>query len=88
VKDGMVTLSGTVPSRKMKHRAEDIADAARGVKDVDNRIRVTGRVGQGQRGSSEGGEELRSAENEDANSSNGRSRKSESQQSSRSSSRK
>ncbi|HEX5764194.1 MAG TPA: BON domain-containing protein [Woeseiaceae bacterium] len=86
VKDGMVTLSGTVPSRKMKHRAEDIADAARGVKDVDNRIRVTGRVGQ--RGSSGGSEESRSAGNEDMGSSNGRSRKSESQQSSRSSSRK
>jgi hypothetical protein len=46
VKDGMVTLSGEVPSRKMKHRAEDIADQARGVKDVENRIRVKGRGGQ------------------------------------------
>ncbi|HLU07300.1 MAG TPA: BON domain-containing protein [Woeseiaceae bacterium] len=86
VKDGMVTLSGTVPSRKMKHRAEDIADAARGVKDVDNRIRVTGRVGT--RGSSTGDDESRSSGNEDAGSSNGRPRKSEWQQSSRSSSRK
>jgi osmotically-inducible protein OsmY len=48
VKDGVVTLSGEVPSRRMKHRAEDIADQARGVKDVENRIRVTGR---GQRSS-------------------------------------
>ena len=84
VKDGMVTLSGTVPSRKMKHRAEDIADAARGVKDVDNRIRVTGRVGQ--RGSSAGSEE--GSPGNDTSSSNGRSRKGESQQSSGSSSRK
>lgn len=82
VKDGMVTLSGTVPSRKMKHRAEDIADAARGVKDVDNRIRVTGRVGHGQRGSWKAGEESGSGANEDTGNAN--SRKSESQQSSRS----
>jgi len=41
VKDGNVTLSGTVPSRHMKHRAEDIADGTRGVKDIENRIRVT-----------------------------------------------
>ncbi|HZD52267.1 MAG TPA: BON domain-containing protein [Woeseiaceae bacterium] len=40
VKDGIVTLSGTVPERYMKHRAEDIADDCRGVHDVDNRIRV------------------------------------------------
>ena len=86
VKDGMVTLSGTVPSRKMKHRAEDIADAARGVKDVDNRIRVTGRIGRDRHASSE--RESGSQGDEATGSSNGRSRKSESQQSSRSSSRK
>jgi hypothetical protein len=85
VKDGMVTLSGTVPSRKMKHRAEDIADAARGVNDVDNRIRVTGRVGQ--RGGSGGSEEASSPGNGDMGSSNGRSRKGEPQQSSKASSR-
>ena len=81
VKEGMVTLSGTVPSRKMKHRAEDIADEARGVKDVDNRIRVTGRIGQGQRVSSRGSEDSGSSGNADMDSSNGRSRKSESQSS-------
>lgn len=43
VTDGKVTLSGSVPERHMKHRAEDIADDCRGVKDVDNRIRVDGR---------------------------------------------
>jgi hypothetical protein len=37
---GHVVLSGRVPTRWMKHRAEDIADSVRGVKDVDNRIRV------------------------------------------------
>lgn len=40
VKDREVTLTGTVPDRYMKHRAEDIADSCRGVKDVHNRIRV------------------------------------------------
>lgn len=38
---GRVVLSGRVPTRWMKHRAEDIADAVRGVKDVDNRVRVS-----------------------------------------------
>lgn len=81
VKDGMVSLSGTVPSRKMKHRAEDIADAARGVKDVDNRIRVTGRIGQGRSG--RGGSESAGGTGE-AGGSNGRSRKGDSQPSGRS----
>lgn len=40
VRDGTVTLSGTVPERYMKHRAEDIADDSRGVTDVENRLRV------------------------------------------------
>lgn len=43
---GQVVLEGEVADRWMKHRAEDIADACGGVKDVDNRIRVRGR-GQG-----------------------------------------
>lgn len=37
---GCIVLEGRVPTRWMKHRAEDIADAISGVKDVDNRIRV------------------------------------------------
>lgn len=40
VKDGKVTLEGTVPTRNMKHQIEDVADYAAGVQDVDNRIRV------------------------------------------------
>lgn len=71
VKEGMVSLSGSVPSRKMKHRAEDIADAARGVKDVDNRIRVTGRIGRSRDAEFSG--------ESDGASSNGRSRKTETQ---------
>src|SRR3569833_1272710 len=40
VSGGKLILEGTVPSRYMKHAIEDIADAAPGVQDVDNRIRV------------------------------------------------
>lgn len=40
VEDGRVLLTGEVPERWMKHRAEDIADGVRGVADVENRIRV------------------------------------------------
>ncbi|MBT2744940.1 BON domain-containing protein [Lysobacter sp. ISL-42] len=40
--DGKVVLEGEVGARWMKHRAEDLADACGGVKDVDNRIRVRG----------------------------------------------
>ena len=38
---GHVILSGRVPMRWMKHRAEDIVDSLPGVKDIDNRIRVS-----------------------------------------------
>lgn len=38
---GCVVLEGQVPTRWMKHRAEDIADSVSGVKDLDNRIRVS-----------------------------------------------
>lgn len=37
---GNVVLEGKVPTRWMKHRAEDIADSISGVKDLDNRIQV------------------------------------------------
>lgn len=40
VKDGKVSISGTVPERHMKHRIEDIASTCSGVKDVENNVRV------------------------------------------------
>lgn len=40
VDGGVVTLTGNVPRRAMKHRAEDIAADASGVRDVRNEIRV------------------------------------------------
>jgi len=40
VKDGEVTLSGSVDSKFAKRRAEDIADAATGVSHVQNNLRV------------------------------------------------
>lgn len=38
VRDGEVTLEGGVNDRRAKHRAEDIADNVRGVRDVHNRL--------------------------------------------------
>lgn len=40
VKEGEVTLSGTVTSRSDKRRAEDLVDEISGVKDVHNALRV------------------------------------------------
>jgi hypothetical protein len=40
VRDGVVTLSGTVHERYAKRTAEDICESVRGVKDVQNDLRV------------------------------------------------
>jgi len=40
VKDGEVTLEGSVADRHAKHRAEDIADAVHGVRDVHNKLKT------------------------------------------------
>jgi hypothetical protein len=64
VKSGEITLTGTVMDRQSKRLAEDLAEQARGVKDVHNQLRVQqeqqdqqrgreGNVGQQQRGKSE-----------------------------------
>jgi len=42
VKDGVVTLSGTVDSRETKRMAEDCIDRLSGVVDIHNRIRIQG----------------------------------------------
>lgn len=41
VRDGEVILSGTVESRQAKRRAEDIAEMVSGVRNVENRLRIT-----------------------------------------------
>jgi osmotically-inducible protein OsmY len=40
VSAGEVTLEGTVPDRRSKHRAEDLSDSIAGVTDVHNRLRA------------------------------------------------
>jgi osmotically-inducible protein OsmY len=41
MKNGVVTLTGSVEDRQMKRLAEDIAENAPGVKEVQNQLRVT-----------------------------------------------
>lgn len=56
-KSGTVTLEGTVPDRRMKHRIEDLCEHCIGVNDVDNRIRVVRETTAGfsaERGRNEG----------------------------------
>lgn len=40
VKDGVVTLEGSVDDRWQKYQAEDLIDATSGVKDINNRLTV------------------------------------------------
>src|SRR5690606_34248740 len=40
VKDGVVQLEGSVETRRMKHRAEDIVADCSGVKDIENRLTI------------------------------------------------
>ena len=53
VKNGEVTLRGTVDSRQAKRMAEDAADCVTGVRQVNNQLRVTSGQGQGMQGSSQ-----------------------------------
>ncbi len=53
VNDGEVKLTGSVPDRRMKRLAEDIAYNVPGVFDVQNQLRINkqqGQLGQGQQG--------------------------------------
>jgi hypothetical protein len=45
VQDGEVTLAGSVPDRRAKRLAEDIADTVYGVQDVHNQLQVQHRGG-------------------------------------------
>lgn len=45
VNDGEVTLTGSVPDRRTKRLAEDIADSIYGVQDVHNRLELTEKRG-------------------------------------------
>jgi len=47
VDEGVVTLTGSVPSRREKRLAEDIVDSVFGVVDVQNQLQVTHKRGQG-----------------------------------------
>lgn len=70
VRERVVTLSGTVPERYMKHRAEDIADSCRGVRDVENQVRVQRRGSEEERSASaEGGSRHTASEGKSASSS-------------------
>lgn len=51
-KDGIVTLNGTVSSRQLKHRVEDIIERCHGVKDIDNRLKIKNPAASEQRMSS------------------------------------
>jgi osmotically-inducible protein OsmY len=53
VSDGVVTLSGSVQARWMKHRAEDLVDSCRHVQDIHNHIRVMRSDGGGSSPTSE-----------------------------------
>ena len=48
VKDGEVTLSGTITERQFKHLIEDTVSDVRGVKEIHNQLRVGHRVPNGQ----------------------------------------
>lgn len=54
VDNGVVTLTGSVPSRREKRMAEDIADSVGGVRDVQNQLRVEHRNRQNQSGQGRG----------------------------------
>jgi osmotically-inducible protein OsmY len=52
VREARVTIDGTVRDRWQKHAIEDVADSIPGVKDIENRVRVS-RDGEGRSGQSQ-----------------------------------
>jgi osmotically-inducible protein OsmY len=72
VKDGEVTLTGTVEDRSAKRRAEDIAEQVMGIRDVMNQIRVE--YGSGQTTGTSTTSRNASRSNEQQNTVNGRKR--------------
>jgi len=58
VKEGEVTLSGTVDSRRAKYLAEDLCDQVMGVKEVNNQLRVRKHAPTYNRGMGMGGSTL------------------------------
>lgn len=84
VKDGEVTLTGTVDSREAKREAEDVAEECSGVHNVQNNLRVqrermnerSSSDGDGQRSSSRSGSQKSSASGSDKNSTSNTSRSS------------
>jgi hypothetical protein len=54
VRSGVVTLDGTVSERRARYMLEDLAEATSGVKDVENRVRVSRESGGSLFGGSSG----------------------------------
>jgi len=61
VQNGKVSLEGTVPERRMKHSIEDLVDQCMGVKDIDNRLRVSRGEEDAQQGTRKAGSASSSA---------------------------
>lgn len=61
VKNGVVTLTGSVEARHLKHRVEDLADHCSGVKDIDNKL-VLRKTAAGQNPAGSSGSSNRSDE--------------------------
>lgn len=53
VKNGEITLSGTVPSREMRYRLEHLADGVVGVNDIHNNVKVKRETMGGNQGSAD-----------------------------------
>jgi osmotically-inducible protein OsmY len=53
VKDGVVTFTGTVPERWMRHEIENVADSCMGVKDIEDNVRLLQPISEGQLETSE-----------------------------------